>query len=353
MISIENVSKSLPAKKGAQAQVLRDVYLHVPVPLAVGVVGAKDPGKSVLMNLIAGIDTPTSGTVVSSMRVSHPVRFKKNLQRLLSARQNARFICRIAGHEDDLEERIARVEQICRLGARFDKPVGSLSRAHKARLGFALSWAIDFDVYVADAFNFAGDLAFGSKELAESELQSRMESAGLVLGAQRVQDEGTLRQWCKAGIWVHDGKADWFDAIDDALAASRQAASATTDPGPAKGPRKEGRRGGGRKRAAHPALEEIRSMHQALAVLAEGAKGNTPQVETGDLERLLRVATAVGMELVTMEQMERMGLPTPAGAAPVLRVPGGDNRGIDYFDLKVRLAPGRAGRAGAKARQEE
>lgn len=353
MIAIESVSKSVPAKKGTQEHVLRDVSLHVPVPLAVGVVGAKEPGKSMLLKLIAGTEKPTSGRVVSSMRVSHPVKYKKNLQKLLSGRQNARFICRIAGHEDDLEERISRVEQICRLGPRFDKPVGGYTPAHKARLGFALSWAIDFDVYVADAFNFAGDLAFGSKDLAESELQSRMEVAGLLLGAQRVQDEGTLRQWCKAGIWVHDGKAEWFDAIDDAIAASRQAASAAAGPATAKAPRKEGRRVAGKARGAHPALAEIRSMHQALAVLAQGATGRTPDVETKDLERLLRLATEAGMELVTPEQMQRMGLPTPAGAAPVLRVPGGDNRGIDYFDLKARVAPGRTGRAGAKTRQEE
>jgi len=32
-------------------------------------------------------------------------------------------------------------------------------------------------------------------------------------------DEGTLRQFCLAGIWIHDGTAQWFDQIDDALKA--------------------------------------------------------------------------------------------------------------------------------------
>ena len=31
--------------------------------------------------------------------------------------------------------------------------------------------------------------------------------------------ESTLTQFCSAGIWLHDGKAHWFDQIDDALKA--------------------------------------------------------------------------------------------------------------------------------------
>jgi capsular polysaccharide transport system ATP-binding protein len=34
--------------------------------------------------------------------------------------------------------------------------------------------------------------------------------------------EGTLRQFCSAGIWLHEGKAHWFDQIDDAIAAYKE-----------------------------------------------------------------------------------------------------------------------------------
>ena len=29
--------------------------------------------------------------------------------------------------------------------------------------------------------------------------------------------EGTLKEFCKAGIWLHEGRAYWFDSINDAL----------------------------------------------------------------------------------------------------------------------------------------
>jgi capsular polysaccharide transport system ATP-binding protein len=360
MIALENVSKTV-AVRGKQEVVLQDVSLQIPMPLSVGVVGASASGKSMLGKLLTGTETPTSGRVVSTVRVSHPAKYRGNLQKLLSGRQNARFICRIHGHDDDLEERIERVEQICRLGAKFDKPSGGYAPAQKMRLSFALSWVLDFDVYVADASVFAGDTGFGSKAAADAQLQSRLHDAALILTAQRPQDEQMLRQRCEAGIWVHADKAQWFATIDEAIAASRgEAPSGPAMPrvkgdgkGKGKGQRKEGPGGAKRVQAMPPVLAEIRKMQQALAVLAQGAGGQAPEIEPKDAGRLLRLAAEAGMELFTTEEMQRLGLATPVGATPVLRVPGGDNGGVEYFDAKAGAAPDRAGRTGVKAGQED
>lgn len=40
--------------------------------------------------------------------------------------------------------------------------------------------------------------------------------AGLIMVAH---DNKTLKQFCQAGVWLHQGKAYWFDQIDDALNA--------------------------------------------------------------------------------------------------------------------------------------
>jgi len=40
--------------------------------------------------------------------------------------------------------------------------------------------------------------------------------AGLIMVAH---NESTLKQFCQAGILLHNGQAHWFDAIDDALTA--------------------------------------------------------------------------------------------------------------------------------------
>jgi capsular polysaccharide transport system ATP-binding protein len=34
--------------------------------------------------------------------------------------------------------------------------------------------------------------------------------------------EGTLKQFCQSGIWLNEGKAHWFENIDDALVAYKE-----------------------------------------------------------------------------------------------------------------------------------
>jgi capsular polysaccharide transport system ATP-binding protein len=36
-------------------------------------------------------------------------------------------------------------------------------------------------------------------------------------------DESTLKEFCESGIWIHEGKAHWFEQLDDALKAYQEA----------------------------------------------------------------------------------------------------------------------------------
>jgi capsular polysaccharide transport system ATP-binding protein len=87
----------------------------------------------------------------------------------------------------------------------------------RSRLQFAMSLAFSFDVYISDEVTAAGDAHFRQKSLnAFKELAGR---AGLIMVSH---GEGTLKQFCQAGIWLNEGRAHWFDRIDDALMAYRE-----------------------------------------------------------------------------------------------------------------------------------
>jgi len=91
----------------------------------------------------------------------------------------------------------------------------------KSRLQFALSLAFDFDVYISDEVTSAGDASFRAK--AAEAFKNLANRAGLIMVSH---DEGTLKQFCSAGIWLDDGRAQWFDNIDDALMAYQESISA-------------------------------------------------------------------------------------------------------------------------------
>src|SRR3546814_9023392 len=70
-----------------------------------------------------------------------------------------------------------------------------------ARLQFALSLAFDFDVYISDEITAVGDAEF--KKKAQKAFADLTGKSSLIMVSH---GEGTLRQFCEAGIWIHEGK---------------------------------------------------------------------------------------------------------------------------------------------------
>ncbi len=62
IIAVEKVCKSVTDSTGT-LDILRDIEFAVPAGQTVAIVGASGSGKSTLLSIIAGLDTPTSGTV--------------------------------------------------------------------------------------------------------------------------------------------------------------------------------------------------------------------------------------------------------------------------------------------------
>jgi capsular polysaccharide transport system ATP-binding protein len=214
MIVVEDVHKRYQTDHGPGKWVLQGVSFAIPRNLSVGLIGANGAGKSTLLRIIGGVDHPNKGRVERHCRVSWPMGFGGGLQGSLTGRQNAKFVCRVHGHEDDIPERIAFIQGFAEIGEAFDEPVKTYSSGMKSRLQFGLSLAFDFDVYISDEVTSTGDAAFKSK--ASAAFKKLADHASMIMVSH---SDGTLKQFCSAGIWIHDGKAHWFDQIDDALKA--------------------------------------------------------------------------------------------------------------------------------------
>ncbi len=212
MILVEDVHKRYRTTHGPGKWVLRGANLRIPDDATVGLIGRNGAGKSTLLRLIGGVDTPTKGRVERQCRVSWPMGFGGGLQGSLTGRQNSKFVCRIHGHEHDLADRLAYIQDFSELGESFNEPVKTYSSGMKSRLQFALSMAFEFDVYISDEITSTGDAAFNKK--AAEAFKKLANHAGLIMVSH---SEETLLQFCSAGIWLHEGQAHWFDDVKDAL----------------------------------------------------------------------------------------------------------------------------------------
>lgn len=221
MIIVDDVHKRYQTDHGPSKWILQGVTFTIPRNLSVGLIGANGAGKSTLLRIIGGVDQPNKGHVERQCRVSWPMGFGGGLQGSLTGRQNAKFVCRIHGHEADIPDRIAYIQDFAQIGEAFDEPVKTYSSGMKSRLQFALSLAFDFDVYISDEVTATGDAAFKNK--AAAAFKRLADHASIIMVSH---GESTLRQFCSAGIWIHDGKAHWFDQIDDALKAYKSSLTA-------------------------------------------------------------------------------------------------------------------------------
>lgn len=221
MIIVDDVHKRYRTDHGVGKWVLQGVSFTIPPRTNVGLLGRNGAGKSTLLRIIGGVDQPTRGRVERHCRVSWPMGFGGGLQGSLTGRQNAKFVCRIHGHEHDIHERLEAIQAFAELGEAFDEPVKTYSSGMKSRLQFALSLAFDFDVYISDEVTSTGDAAFRKKALAA--FKNLANRAGLIMVSH---GESTLKEFCTAGIWLHEGRAYWFDYIDDAIKAYRESLQA-------------------------------------------------------------------------------------------------------------------------------
>jgi capsular polysaccharide transport system ATP-binding protein len=217
MIIVDDVHKRYQTDHGLGKWILTGVSFTIPPKTNVGLIGRNGAGKSTLLRLIGGVDQPTRGHVERLCRVSWPMGLGSGLQGGLTGRQNAKFVCRLYGREEDMADRIAFIEGFAELGEFFDEPVKTYSSGMRSRLQFGLSLAFDFDVYISDEVTAAGDAAFRKK--ASAAFRNLLNKSGLIMVAH---SEGTLKEFCQAGVLLEGGKAYWFDQIDDALKAYKE-----------------------------------------------------------------------------------------------------------------------------------
>jgi capsular polysaccharide transport system ATP-binding protein len=209
MIRFESVSKTYHVGK-FEKTVFRDVSFEIPKGRSVGICGANGAGKSTLMRLIAGVEIPSGGRVTRTMSTSWPIGYTSCFQSTLTGADNARFIARIYGRDE--QALLDYVEEFAQLGPYLHQPIYTYSAGMSARLAFGVSLAIDFDCYLVDEITGAGDERF--REKCEAALHHRRDTGTLVMISH---DAGSLRAYCSSGAVLCNGELTFFDSIDDAI----------------------------------------------------------------------------------------------------------------------------------------
>ncbi|MDL2315845.1 ABC transporter ATP-binding protein [Desulfovibrio sp. OttesenSCG-928-A18] len=208
MISLRGVSKTYNTKRGKRV-ILDDISRDFPPGVNVGILGRNGAGKSTLLRIIGGGESPDTGKVLRSSRISWPIGFAGGFNMKLSGRQNLRFICRL--YEIEYKDIVDFVADFSELGEYMDMPVYTYSSGMRAKLTFGLSMAFNFDYYLIDEVTAVGDAVF--KKKSEAFFDARRKNATLLVVSHSML---TIRRFCDLFLVLHKGRLLEFSSNKEA-----------------------------------------------------------------------------------------------------------------------------------------
>jgi putative ABC transport system ATP-binding protein len=216
IISVEHVHKSVTDSTGT-LDILRDIDFSLAPKETAAIVGASGSGKSTLLSIIAGLDTPTRGTVRlagqdlfaigederAALRARQVGFVFQSFQLLgnLTALENVMLPLELAGRKDS---RKAATEMMGRvgLGARLGHYPKVLSGGEQQRVALARAFVVQPAVLLADEPTGSLDFATGETVMELMFDLNREQGTTLVL----VTHDRGIAARCERRITIEAGR---------------------------------------------------------------------------------------------------------------------------------------------------
>ena len=209
MIEFLDISKGFWVR-GKYQPVIRNLNLNLPSGRSLALLGRNGAGKSTLLSMVAGTMRPDTGQIISDGSISFTVGYAGSFHGEMTGAQNTRFVARIYGVDSD--ELTDFVEDFAEIGKHFHMPIRTYSSGMKSRLAFGISMGIKFDTYLIDEATATGDERF--KRKSKEVFRARMAESSAVMVSHSM---GEIRNFCDAGLILHQGEIEFFDDVEDAI----------------------------------------------------------------------------------------------------------------------------------------
>ena len=154
---------------------LRDISINIPKGKCVGIIGLNGSGKSTLLQCIAGVLTPSRGSVQVQGKIAALLELGAGFNPEFTGLENVRFQCAIMGLTDsDTEELLPKISEFADIGEFIHHPVKTYSSGMYVRLAFSVAINVDPDILIVDEALAVGDIRFQAKCLSKiREFRSR------------------------------------------------------------------------------------------------------------------------------------------------------------------------------------
>ena len=212
MQKIQNLLFGIDA--GEKTEVLKGVSFEIKKGERVGIISTPMSGRSTLMQILAGVLEPDSGTVELNGRLTAILDHKLGFEGAMSGRVNYEVRCRLMGWTGEMiKEHAESVFERADIADVIDEPMKIYRRGSANRLGFAIATEFTPEIMLYDeTFSFGGKKYISKSVSRLNKITKGEDTTFLII----INDLKRGAKLCERGIVLHKGKVVFDGSYEEA-----------------------------------------------------------------------------------------------------------------------------------------
>ena len=182
---------------------LHDVDFSLHRGDALGIIGLNGSGTSTLLQIIAGVLQPSSGTVSVHGRIAALLELGSGFNKEMTGRENVYINAAVLGmSRSEIAARMDDIIAFADIGEYVDQPVKTYSSGMMMRLAFAVQVHVDPDILIVDEALSVGDARFQAKAMARIDEILQRGTTLLFVG----HDLNAVKSFCRRAMLLQKGQ---------------------------------------------------------------------------------------------------------------------------------------------------
>ena len=205
---------------------LMDLNLEFKQGKRYGIIGHNGAGKSTLLHILAGIYTPTTGSVSIEGEVGSLFDLALGFETEATGWKNIAYRSYLQGRTPKwVKENRDRIAEFSELGDHINLPLRCYSAGMIVRLAFSIATSMEPEILLIDEALAAGDMHFQKK--AQKRMHDLMDRANLVVLVSH--DLDIVEETCDEVLWLDHGRPAKLGRSEEVVQAYRESQLTSTE----------------------------------------------------------------------------------------------------------------------------